>query len=516
VSERVLACDSVLVFDVARGNVDTFTFTLPARVNVLQVEGEGSAWSRTEAGEAQRIDVKVNHPIEDHYTLSVRYELPIEGELASLTMPELIAENVVRQTGWLGIVARDNVELSPASDTTGYTRVDLSELPGSLMSLAANPILLAYRQNQGGGTLSLDVHKLADVAVRPATIDSAQFTTLLTKEGSRMTRATYEVRNNVQQHLRVRIAPRTKISSASVGGQLVKPARDEKDADTILVPLLQSAVQGRQLGAFPVEIVYTEAGQALPKGRASLQLALPAADLPIGRASWEIWVPATHSAIDAKGDLDADSPEMLGYVPADSVEQARRTPKGTREAPLHRLREGIERFLITDINNPAGSAGGGGPRYVGAPIQEPESGAAVAGILPVAVQLPLEGVPYAFNRVLIDEQKPLTLTLALYETAAAKRIVAVQFFVALVAGAALGRVVVKRRMSNYILAILTMTAFLVLAAYGYRCGLAQWKPWAYAGVLGFLIAIVPPLVPRELLRRAKRSAQPRAISAGTE
>src|SRR5690606_22841970 len=114
--------------------------------------------------------------------------------LMMMAVPELVVLNVTRQLGWVAVVARDTVELEPVMDAAGYTRVDMTELPAPLVGLAANPILLAYRQDRAGGELALLVRKLADVPVRPATIDSAAYTTLVTSEGARMTRAVYSVR----------------------------------------------------------------------------------------------------------------------------------------------------------------------------------------------------------------------------------------------------------------------------------------------------------------------------------
>jgi len=55
---------------------------------------------------------------------------------------------------------------------------------------------------------------------------------------------------------------------------------------------------------------------------------------------WEPWLPAT----DGVSAFDSD----ITYVPD--------TAMGVSSRTLYRLREGIERFFITDINNPAGSA----------------------------------------------------------------------------------------------------------------------------------------------------------------
>lgn len=101
VSERVLGCESLVVFSVQRGSADRFAFTLPAKVNVLSVEGQGSAWSRSVEGDVQRVEVLVNHAVTDQYTVTARYEVGIEdgthvlaGEKSIKSGSRLEAKNI--------------------------------------------------------------------------------------------------------------------------------------------------------------------------------------------------------------------------------------------------------------------------------------------------------------------------------------------------------------------------------------------------------------------------------------
>jgi hypothetical protein len=242
-------------------------------------------------------------------------------------------------------------------------------------------------------------------------------------------------------------------------------------------------------------LIYTEEAVTFPERRGALDLALPAADLPIGRASWEVWMPESHKVFDSTGDMNPVDMAAFSTLPDDSVDKARRTPRGVREATLHPLREGIERFFITDINNPAASIGGG-PRYHEGPITEPESGAAVAGIFPVAVHLPLEGVPYSFDRVLVEEHQPLHVSLSVYRASSAKRVVTLELALALIAGAALGWAMVARHMRSYGLAAVALIVLALVIAYAFPYGLVRWYAVAAWLAAGIAAVVVPALIAR--------------------
>jgi hypothetical protein len=144
-------------------------------------------------------------------------------------------------------------------------------------------------------------------------------------------------------------------------------------------------------------------------------LRAPATDIMAGEVSWTVLLPETRRLYDAKGDL---KPYATQVVP--TLDLKRPTTSVARRQTVHRLREGVERFLITDINNPAGAVRGGPTqRYQGPPLTPEQAGAgssvsAVAGVLPVPIDLPRTGVPYRFHTVLTAQGKALDLHVTTY------------------------------------------------------------------------------------------------------
>lgn len=476
-TDRYVSCDSWIRYRVLRGETDTFRLRLPVGANVMTVTGQGAEWVHSEEGDYQFIDVKVNHLIQDDYVVKLRYEAPFEGEQATLAIPELATEDVVRTTGFIGIAAVGNVEVGEAPELEGLTRVDISELPAELRTRSPNPFLFAFKYVEDAYLLALDVRKLEDVAVRVASIDRATLTTVITEDGMAITRARYEVRNNEKQFLRIEVGEGTEIWGAQVGGRPVKPARDE-DAASILIPLFKSTLSHNRLGAFPVELVYkteVERGSGL---MGSFGVHAPATDILVNEVLWEIWTPDSRRVYRTGGDLDAVEEGLAArglYSPHTT---------GVEQETLYRLREGIERFMITDINNPgASSIGGENTRYRGDPLGD--SGASggngpadaqrlrrdptdlfVAGVLPVRITLPTTGRAHRFQGFLIPKGRAIEVTLSTYPASAEKVVKAVLLALSVLAGFALHQRALRRRAltDRALIGLAASSGFLVVMA----------------------------------------------------
>ncbi len=414
VTERYITCESRLHYDVLRGSVDTFRLSLPRAANVLTVAGQGAAWTRSEVAETQQIEVKVNHRVADRYELVVKYETPFENEIVTVKVPELVVQDIVRETGYIGVTARGNVELNASPEVEGLIRVDISDLPTAVRTMSPNPILLAFKYTEHPYLLAMDARKLADVPVRVAGIDRAELTTVLTDEGMVITQARYDVHNNVKQFLRVDIPEDAEVWSAEVGGKVVKPARDNESA-TILIPLFKSVETNRRLGSFPVELMYMERIPGLPKFAGKLDFRAPAADILANEVRWHVVVPESQRVYRSQGDL---KPLEMVQRTAPGRPTLGREAAGTRRETAYRLREGVERFLITDMNNPAASAAAASPSRSkrAAPRKAPPAPAdvAVAGVLPVQIDLPVEGIASHFKRTIVPQGKSLELSLYTY------------------------------------------------------------------------------------------------------
>ncbi|MFA6242855.1 MAG: hypothetical protein WC655_18090 [Candidatus Hydrogenedentales bacterium] len=359
-----------------------------------------------------RIDVKANCRVEDTYTLNIDYEVPYVDEVALI--PEARALDVVRDSGYIGLSVRGNIEIQPSKTIQGYMRLDVSELPAELHRLSQSPLLLAFRGVERQRSLSADIRRFDDVAVPDSSIDAAVLTTLVTEDGMVVTRAVYDIRNSVRQFLRVTLDPNAEVWSAKVSGQVVKPGRDAVSG-AVVIPLFKSVEVDRRLGSFPVEIVYMQRIEPARGLRHAVRLAAPGTDILAGEVLWDVMLPRSRSLYGCDGDLrwNTKSPSFA----FESGQPSRPRPRtASKKERVHRLREGVERFFLGDINGPGITLAPDPGRYKGAPLPPaqvgtPPTAAMVSGVLPVDIDVPLDGARYSFERVLAPQGKPLYIEL---------------------------------------------------------------------------------------------------------
>jgi len=278
VGEGIMRCQSLLNYSILQSEISNPRIVMPEDVSVLEVKGRDLRdWKVYKKDGQQYLDVYLNFGVKGKYGLNLTYERNIgEGSVAA-EVPWIRALDVEREKGYIGIAASTNVELA-ANKLEGVTLVDIKELPSSIWSRTTNPILLAFKYLNHPFTINIDVTRHEELPVLVAAIDSGHYATLLTDEGKVLTKATYQVRNNVKQFLRLTLPEDATLWSSFVVNKPVKPAKDK--SGNILIPLEKSQLRGESIAQFPVEIVYLDKGPKMNL-MGKLKLNLPQTDIPI-------------------------------------------------------------------------------------------------------------------------------------------------------------------------------------------------------------------------------------------
>ncbi|HUX16629.1 MAG TPA: hypothetical protein VMW52_09170, partial [Phycisphaerae bacterium] len=285
VGDGLLVCRERVDYNILHTGVRVLALKVPAGVSILEVAGNRVRDWRVAGDE---LTVSLSYEALGAYTLNLVYEKPTgDVQAEGLSLPVLRASYVVREKGHIGVVALANVELSSPS-LKGATAIDVRELPPELLSMTAQPVLLAYRYVAEDFDIALAVKKHEDVSVLVTIVDSGVITTMQTLDGRRITKVTYNVRNNRNQFLRLVMPDGVEIWSASVSGRSVRPAKDEEGR--VLLPLVRSEGASSGLAAFPVEIVYVEKGQT-PPASGTLEIRLPKASEPITHLMVNLYLP---------------------------------------------------------------------------------------------------------------------------------------------------------------------------------------------------------------------------------
>lgn len=340
---------------------------IPEGNTVLDVRGTGIRDWRV--GDDHVLTVDLNYEAEGAYTLTLDTEKVVgEGDL-SLHAPLVVPVGVERSKGWVGVEARGNLEISgPAAKNA--TPVDVRTLPAAIVGITTNPVLLGYKYLGSEADVPLQVSQHENVDVLVTIIDQALATTMFTHDGRRLTSVQYDVRNNRRQFLRLALPDGAELWSASVAGKAVQPAKASDGK--VLIPLVRSSQSGGALAAFQVEVVYVENGDApSAAGTGTFHAALPKADVPSTYIGWTV------------------------YAPSDAKVKKKSFDGSVRHVDYLSFPMGASTVTTIDTYTPemAQSAG-----------QQMNNGSMSQGAAPVPVQLPLEGNPFAFEKVLaLDE-----------------------------------------------------------------------------------------------------------------
>ncbi|MEM7393786.1 MAG: hypothetical protein AAF492_15705, partial [Verrucomicrobiota bacterium] len=268
-----------------------------------------------------------------------------------------------REKGHIGVVALSNVEVGN-DEVKGASEFDVKDLPAEILGMTTQPILLAYRYVVPDFGVSLSISKHPDVDVLLTVVDRAYLTMMMTRDGRRITKALFNVRNNRNQFLRLHLPEGAEIWSASVAGKTTQPAKDAEGR--LLLPLVRSQGHGG-LSAFPVELVYVETGEAPDeRGRGSVKVSLP-----------ELSEPITHLMVDL-------------YVPEDG---RYRDFDGT-------LRK-VEAFTPVGAQSPAVDIAGQVTALQQQFVAQNAVAIQAAGASPIEVQLPVSGEVFHLEKILV-------------------------------------------------------------------------------------------------------------------
>ena len=259
--------------------------SFPEGVSVLDVTGRDLRDWRVNKG---ALTVQLERDVIGAYQLDVRYESPLAAGTKTASVPVITAKGVEREKGHVGVVALTNVEIKSAG-STGATMVDVKGLPAAIPGMTSQPVLLGYRYVEPEFGIQLEISKHSDINVLLTVVDSANFTTMQTIDGRRITRGVYHVRNNRNQFLRLKLPEGAELWSATVAGKATQPATDSDGR--VLLPLVRSQ-NSTGMSSFPVELVYAEQGvKPSAKGSGEDEIILPVSSEPVMHVTMELYLP---------------------------------------------------------------------------------------------------------------------------------------------------------------------------------------------------------------------------------
>jgi hypothetical protein len=288
----------VVLYEVSRGSLPSFTVDLPPGVEVEQVgTDEGAAVPTLEAG---RLTVHRHRQLKGtgYLVLTSTPAATMMNE-GALLVPALPSGIDVRSR-FLAVASSVAAEARPLPETA-WARVDLEDLPPSLSeALAVIDLAAAWRlAGPAQEGMRMAVQALAPAPSLDEPVRQRDTTTLLTVDGTLLHRDRFTLGpvtrpGAVSGALEITLPAGSTLWSARVGEQPVRPL---ERGGKISVPL------GFVSGSETVVEVVSVQERAIPAGRSELGMELPQVTVPVLEHRWRLLLPEANRYRFRSGDL---------------------------------------------------------------------------------------------------------------------------------------------------------------------------------------------------------------------
>jgi hypothetical protein len=304
----------VVLYEVSRGSLPSFTVDLPPGVEVEQAgTDEGPAVPSVENG---RLTVHRHRQLQGTGYLVLTSTPPADVLTQGTELTAALPSGVEVRARYLAVASSVAAEAHPLPETA-WSRVDLEDLPASLSeALAVIDLAAAWRLADASVAHAADI-RLAVSALPPAPsrdepVQVRDTTTLLTVDGTLLHRDIFTLGPVTRSGaaLDLVLPPGAQLWSARVGTQAVRPL--QRNGKTS-IPL------GFSTGAQTVVEVVAVLEKAIPGGRSELGMELPQVLLPVLEHRWRLLLPEGNRYRFRAGDLRpaAQPAYRVVYQPAE-------------------------------------------------------------------------------------------------------------------------------------------------------------------------------------------------------
>lgn len=317
----------VVLYEVSRGSLPSFTVDLPPGVEIEQVgTDEGAAVPTIEAG---RLTVHRHRQLKGTgylvLTSTPAAALMTEGSDLAPTLPS----GIDVRSRFLAVASSVAAEAKPLPEAS-WSRVDLADLPPSLSeALEVIDLAAAWRLTAPAPT-RLAVQALAPAPSLDEPVRQRDTTTLLTVDGTLLHRDRFTLGPVTRPGaaLDISLPAGSTLWSARVGDQPVRPL---ERGGKISVPL------GFVSGSETVVEVVSVQERAIPAGRSELGLELPQVTVPVLDHRWRVLLPEANRYRFRSGDLRPAPVPAYRYVPQEAQNTAPALSHGGTASILGRV-----------------------------------------------------------------------------------------------------------------------------------------------------------------------------------
>jgi hypothetical protein len=303
-TEGALKVQAEVRFTIREAAADTLRLALPpgtgSRIRI-DVEGLQERALKSTA-QADVWTLRLREKAAGQVYVRVGFDQPLDpGLQQTVQVPEIGADGASRDEGTVLLEAADNLALRVLR--AEGRELQLEDVPAAAFYTPSDRLLAAYRTLARPYGLEVEMLRYEPLPLLGAVATQADLRTVVLADGRLWTEASYALNNAAAQFLPVALPPETRLWSALVDGQPVKPFRR---AGSVLLPL--------RPGAQGVRLLY-ETRVPEPGLYAGLQLTPPDIGLPTLRLNWQLHPPAGYEAYAQGFGRDAGLEQVRPRLP---------------------------------------------------------------------------------------------------------------------------------------------------------------------------------------------------------
>ena len=234
------------------------------------------------------------------YQLAASFDVPLPAETSgkglTVDIPRVRATGVARETGFIAVSRGENLEVT-VDKSEGLEPRDVKELPPSLASAFLGfRYFDSERHTLRLGLIRHDLENVLGALIRRMHVD-----TVLSDQREVVHEAIFEVQNNREQYLELRLPKGMEIWSAFVRGVPVRSTTRKSDGAR-LIELTKSESMD---SAFRVRLILRQTLTGGSMGRhGSLVFALPEPlNIPVLRTTWKLFLPRGYRYVSFGGSM---------------------------------------------------------------------------------------------------------------------------------------------------------------------------------------------------------------------
>lgn len=309
VSEGLVQVASTVRYECLYAGVSEFRLKFPPGASNIDITGadmKHKGKEESKAGEPEVWRVQTHTKKLGIYDLFVSFQHELKDtQRGIMSMEGFQALDVARETGYLAITARPDVELD-APRTDNLTAIDPREIPAHFTQGITVPFLFTYRYLTQPYRFSVAVKKHAFADVLVAVIEACRIHTTLSKDGNMITDVIYRVRNSKVPYLTVALPAGAEIWDLVVGGRAERPFMSAERANEILVPI--TAVEGAITSTGNEQVFDVRLRFATKQAElgilGSVKMQSPAVNLRIMRLGWSLSLPMGYELVNDTGNME--------------------------------------------------------------------------------------------------------------------------------------------------------------------------------------------------------------------